>query len=150
LSLGNLSWSIGASLTQTLFDAGRKEALQAQALARRQELEQRWLEAVYAAFAEVENALSARQSLLQRHAQYLEAQHNAIHAESLAFEQYQKGLNSYTTVLEAQRRSFDAQTSVLGLRRQLLQNRVELYRALGGTFQADNVITEPVQEPAAP
>jgi NodT family efflux transporter outer membrane factor (OMF) lipoprotein len=150
LSLGSLSWSLGASLAQSLFDAGRKEALQAQALARRQELEQRWLEAVYAAFAEVENALSARQSLLQRHAQYLEAQYNAIHAESLAFEQYQKGLSSYTTVLEAQRRSLDAQTSVLGLRRQLLQNRVELYRALGGTFQADNVITEPVQEPAAP
>lgn len=148
LSLGNLSWSIGARLTQTLFDAGRKASLQDQALARRQELEQRWLEAVYAALAEVENALSLRQSLLERHAQYLEAQRNAVHAENLAFEQYQKGLTSYTTVLEAQRRSFDAQTSVLGLRRQLLQNRIELYRALGGTFQTDLPTTEPEQEPA--
>jgi len=150
LSLGNLSWSIGARLSQTLFDAGRREALQNQALAQRQELEQRWLEAVYGALEEVENALSARQRLRERHAQYLQAQRNAIHAETLAFEQYQKGLTPYTTVLEAQRRSFDAQTSVLGLRRQLLQNRVELYRALGGTFQTDPLITAAEQEPAAP
>lgn len=149
LSVGNLSWSLGASLVQTVFDAGRKEALQAQALSRRRELEYDWLGAVYSALAEVENALSLRQSLLQRHAQYLEAQQNALHAETLAFEQYQKGLASYTTVLEAQRRSFDAQTTVLGLRRQLLQSRVELYRALGGAFVLDNMRRTPEQEPAA-
>ena len=155
LSAGNLSWSLGASLVQTLFDAGRKSAVQDQALAQRREQEQRWLDALFTAFVEVENALSARQSLQQRHAQYLQAEENALNAESLAFEQYRSGLESYTTVLEAQRRSLDAQTSVINLRRQLLDNRIELYRALGGRFAAPAVPTDvptdrPEQEPQTP
>lgn len=44
------------------------------------------------------------------------------------------GLVTYTTVLESQRRSFDAQTTVIQLTNQLLQNRVEIYRALGGNY----------------
>jgi NodT family efflux transporter outer membrane factor (OMF) lipoprotein len=155
LSAGNLSWSLGASLVQTLFDAGRKAAAQDQALAQRREQEQRWLDALFTAFVEVENALSARQSLQQRHAQYLQAEENALNAESLAFEQYRSGLESYTTVLEAQRRSLDAQTSVINLRRQLLDNRIELYRALGGRFAAPAVPADvptdrPEQEPQTP
>ena len=147
LSLGNLSWSLGASLVQTLFDAGRKAAVQEQTLAQRREQEQRWLDALFTAFVEVENALSARQSLQQRYTRYLQAEENALNAESLAFEQYRNGLESYTTVLEAQRRSLDAQTSVINLRRQLLDNRIELHRALGGRFAAPNV---PTEEPKTP
>ncbi len=138
LSSGNLAWSLGASLVQSLFDAGRKAAVQEQALALRREQEQRWLDALFSAFTEVENALSARQSLQARYALYLKAEDNALNAETLAFEQYQHGLEDYTTVLEAQRRSLDAQTSVINLRRQLLDNRIELHRALGGRFQASS------------
>ncbi|MBV0932625.1 efflux transporter outer membrane subunit [Marinobacterium weihaiense] len=137
LSSGNLAWSLGASLVQDLFDAGRKAALQEQALASRREQEQRWLEALFQSLTEVENALSARHSLTTRHALYLRAEENALNAERLAFEQYRNGLESYTTVLEAQRRALDAQTSVISLRRQLLDNRIKLHRALGGRFQAD-------------
>ncbi|MBA4500952.1 efflux transporter outer membrane subunit [Marinobacterium marinum] len=134
LSGGNLAWSLGASLAQSVFDAGRKSARQEQALAQRREQEQHWLDALFTAFAEVENALSARTALQTRHALYLQAEQNALHAETLAFEQYQHGLESYTTVLEAQRRALDAQTSVINLRRQLLDNRIEMHRALGGRF----------------
>lgn len=136
LAGGQLSWSLGASLVQSLFDAGRKAAVQEQALAARREQEQRWLAAVFAALTDVENALSARQSLLERHARYVEAEQNALQAETLAFERYRSGLEDYTTVLEAQRSALDAQTSVINLRRQLLDNRIELYRALGGSFAA--------------
>ncbi len=135
LSSGNLAWSLGASLVQSLFDAGRKAAVEEQALALRREQEQRWLDALFTAFVEVENAFSARQSLQARHGLYLKAERNALNAETLAFEQYQSGLENYTTVLEAQRRALDAQTNVISLRRQLLDNRIELHRALGGRFQ---------------
>ncbi|MBP0047861.1 efflux transporter outer membrane subunit [Marinobacterium sp. AK62] len=136
VSSGNLAWTLGASLVQTLFDAGRKEAVQDQALSARREQEQRWLEAVFAALVEVENALSARTHLQARYQLYLKAEKNALNAEQLAFERYRNGLESFTTVLEAQRRSLDAQTSVINLRQQLLTNRIELYRALGGRFSA--------------
>jgi len=147
LSAGNLSWSLGASLVQSLFDAGRKAAVQEQALAQRREQEQRWLDALFTAFAEVENALSARQRLLERYRLYLQAEANALNAESLAFERYRSGLESYTTVLEAQRRSLDAQISVISLRRQLLDNRVELHRALGGRFYAPSDLTQESETP---
>ena len=147
LSAGNLGWSLGASLVQSLFDAGRKAAVQEQALAQRREQEQRWLDALFTAFAEVENALSARQQLQERYRLYLQAETNALNAESLAFEQYRNGLESYTTVLEAQRRSLDAQISVINLRRQLLDNRIELHRALGGRFLAS---AHPVPESETP
>ena len=142
LSAGNLSWSLGASLIQSLFDAGRKAAVQELALAQRREQEQRWLDALFSAFVEVENALSARQRLQERYQLYLQAEENALNAESLAFEQYRNGLESYTTVLEAQRRALDAQTSVISLRRQLLDNRIELHRALGGRFVAPGLEQE--------
>lgn len=147
LSAGNLAWSLGASMIQSLFDAGRKAAVEEQALAQRREQEQRWLDALFSAFVEVENALSARQSLQARHGLYLQAEQNALHAETLAFEQYQNGLESYTTVLEAQRRSLDAQTSVINLRRLLLDNRIELYRALGGRFSTDERPIQELQQP---
>lgn len=136
VSSGNLAWTLGASLAQTLFDGGQRAAEQARQAARRRELEQSYLSALYAAFAEVENALSAAAALQQQHQLYQEARDNAIQAEQLAFERYQRGLETYTTVLEAQRRSLDAQTSVIRLRRALLENQVDLALALGGPFAA--------------
>ncbi len=109
-------------------------------MAARAEQEQLWLEAVYAALTEVENALSARQSLQRRYQLYLRAEENAVNAERLSFQQYRHGLEDLTTVLEAERRSVDAQTNVINLRLQLLQNRIELYRALGGRFSADTTV----------
>jgi len=134
LSSGNLAWSLAASLSQTLFDGGRKEATQALRLAQRQQLEQQYLSDVYTAFEEIENLLSNQQALQQQYGFYLEARTNADAAEALAFEQYQKGLTTYTTVLESQRRAFDARSSVITLRSQLLLNRIALHRALGGDF----------------
>ncbi|SEG47882.1 efflux transporter outer membrane subunit [Marinobacterium lutimaris] len=136
VSSGNLAWLLGASLTQPLFDAGRLRAQQDQQLARRQELEQNYLSNLYTAFSEVENALDGRGALAERYRLYLNAEENALQAEQLAFERYQRGLEEFTTVLESQRRSLDAQTNVIQLRRSLLENRVALAVALGGSFDA--------------
>lgn len=150
VSSGNLAWLLGASLTQPLFDAGRLRAQQDQQQARRQELEFNYLSDLYSAFSEVENALDARDALAERYRLYLSAEENALQAEQLAFERYQRGLEEFTTVLESQRRSLDAQTSVIQLRRSLLENRVALAVALGGSFESlstdnlsnDNLSTE--------
>ena len=62
----------------------------------------------------------------------LEAEFNAIEAETLSFEQYQKGLVNYATVLVSQQRSLEAQSSVIQLKTQLASNRIDLMLALGG------------------
>ncbi len=132
------SWSVAASLTQPVFQAGRLRAAQVQAEARAAAQEQQYLAQVYRAFADVENAISRSASFNERYAALLKAESNARTAEQLSLEQYQRGLVPFTTVLEAQRRAFDTGTSLVRLRTQLVQNRVTLYTALGGEFTIDD------------
>jgi len=131
---GELAFTAAASLFQPLFQGGRLQALEAQARLRAQQAEEAYLQTVYAAFAEVENELSRAVSLNDRYSAFLQAQANAEAALTLASNQYQRGLVSFITVLEAQRRAFDAQTTVVQLRNQLLQSRVALLLALGGHY----------------
>ena len=134
LSGGPLAWSLLGNLTHPLFNAGRLKALEGQARARVVQAEHQYLNQLYTAFAEVENAISRDVSLKVQHQATLEAEENAEAALTLSFEQYQRGIVTYTTVLESQRRAFDTQSTVIGLRNQLLQNRISLYLALGGDF----------------
>ncbi len=131
---GPLSWSLLAGLTQPVFAGGQLAAREQQAKEELVQREQQYLEKVYSALLEVENALNQQQTLNKRYHSFLKAQENAIAAQRLAFEQYQRGLIPYTSVLESQRRAFDAQSTVLDLRNQLLQNRIDLNVALGGTI----------------
>jgi NodT family efflux transporter outer membrane factor (OMF) lipoprotein len=131
---GSLAWSLIGNITTPLFNAGRLASLEQQAKLAVQQKEQQYLQQVYQAFADVENSISERESLAQRYAYYGKAQENALAAEKLSFDQYLRGLVTYTTVLESQRRSFDAQTNVIQLTNQLLQNRIEIYSALGGDY----------------
>lgn len=130
------AWSIAGGLTQPVFQAGRLKALEEQALARVQIAEQQYLDQVFRAFADVENAISRSASLKERYESFLEAERNSAAALNLALEQYQRGLVSYTTVLESQRQAFDAEAQVVQLRNQRLQNRIALFLSLGGEFSA--------------
>ena len=129
-----LAWSVLGNLTQPLFNRGRLKAQEEQARARLVQAENQYLERLYQAFSEVENALSRNRSLQTRYRVTLDAEKNAVAGLTLAFEQYQRGLVPYTTVLEAQRRAFDIQSAVIDLRNQLIRNRITLYLALGGDF----------------
>ena len=131
------TWSVASSLTQPVFNAGRLRAAEEQARVRTLALEQQYLALVYQAFADVENAISRMGSLEDRYDALRKAEKNAEAALELAFEQYQRGLIPFTTVLESQRRYFDTGTSLVGVQNQLVQNRVTLYRALGGEFILD-------------
>ena len=130
-----LAWSVLGNLTQPLFNRGRLKAQEEQARARLVQAEKQYLEMLYQAFSEVENALTRSRTLQTRYQVTLASEKNAVAALTLAFEQYQRGLVPYTTVLEAQRRAFDIQSGIIGLRNELLQNRITLYLALGGDFE---------------
>ena len=130
-------WSIAGNVTQPLFNSGRLAALEEQALAQVRQAEQQYLDLVFRAFADVENALSRSVSLRERYESFLDAESNSAAALALALEQYQRGLVPYTTVLESQRQAFDAEATVVQLKNLLLQNRISLYLALGGEFTTD-------------
>jgi NodT family efflux transporter outer membrane factor (OMF) lipoprotein len=135
---GDISiWSVSGGLTQPIFNAGRLRAIEELALAEVQRTEQQYLDLVYSAFADVENAISRLASLRSRYESFLDAEKNSRAALNLALEQYQRGLVAYTTVLESQRQAFDAETTVVQLKNLLLQNRITLYLALGGEFSTE-------------
>ena len=131
---GKLAFSVAGSLVQPLFQGGRLRSLERTAKLRVEQAEQEYLETVYDAFAEVENELRRAVSLTERYDAFVQAQANAEAALNLATDQYQRGLVNFTTVLESQRRAFDAQTTVVQLRNQRLQNRIALLLALGGGY----------------
>ena len=137
-SPSSLAWSLVGSIAMPIFDGGRLAANEQQARLTVKRQEQVYLESLYDAFSDVENAITEEQSLQQRYKTTLEAQTNAIAAEKLSFEQYQSGLVNYTTVLDAQDRSFSAQNSVINIKSQLILNRIKLHVALGGDFSESN------------
>lgn len=135
-----LAWSLLGGITQPLFEGGRLRANERRADARVTELERRYLGLVNAAFAEVEDGLSRAVSLAEQFRAVVASRDNADAALELALDQYSRGLVTFTTVLEAQRRAFDARTSVVQLQGRRLQNRIDLYQALGGAYAGDDAM----------
>ena len=134
LSTSSLGWSLLGNLTMPIFNAGQLEANEEKTRLQLKQTEQDYLSTLYDAFADVENSITNEKSLKERYHMMIKAQENAIAAENLSFEQYQSGLVDYTTVLDAQSRSYDAQSEVIQIKNQLIANRVNLHIALGGNF----------------
>jgi NodT family efflux transporter outer membrane factor (OMF) lipoprotein len=146
LSGSSLAWSLLGGLTAPLFKAGDLKANEEIARLRLKQQEQSYLNTLYTAFSNVENAITAENSLKQQYQATLAAEQNAQAAETLAFEQYQRGLVTYTTVLEAQGRSFNAQSALIQIKNQLLANRIDLHLALGGDFADTQILQDNEQE----
>ncbi len=127
-------WSIGANALQPLFESGRLLAGIDLAKAEAGRLLEEYAGTVLVAFREVEVALAADVLLAERERFLTENVAQAAAAEELALERYLAGLESYVTVLESQRRTALARSTLLQVRRQRLEARVDLYLALGGGF----------------
>ncbi|MFK8029000.1 MAG: TolC family protein [Gammaproteobacteria bacterium] len=128
----NLAWSIVANLSQPIFQAGRLKALEAQARKQLEQQELAYIDTLQRAFGEVEDTLSNAQSLQVQINTSDRAADAANAAYELSFQQYQRGLTNYATVLQSEQRAFDTTSSLLELRYLQLINRIDLCTALGG------------------
>lgn len=133
LGQDGVSWSLGpASLTLPIFDFGRNRGNLDVAKARDNIAVATYEKTVQNAFREVADALAARRYL----ADQVAAQERALVAQrnsaELAQMRYQNGVASYLEVLDAERNLFDAEQSLVTVRREQLDNLVSLYVALGG------------------
>jgi NodT family efflux transporter outer membrane factor (OMF) lipoprotein len=136
LSGSSLAWSLLGNISAPLFNAGRLKAGEERARFELKQGEQQYLDSLYSAFNEVENAITLESTLKSSYHTMLAAQQNAEIAQALSFEQYQSGLVTYTTVLDAQSRSFEAQSTLIKLKNELIANRVNLHFSLGGDFSS--------------
>jgi multidrug efflux system outer membrane protein len=130
-------WSAGPTVTLPIFTAGRLSSnLQATEARARQSLIQ-YRQSIQQAFKEVDDALvfhqKARQIRLQRERQ-VEAAQQAL---ALANLRYTNGVSSYLDVLDTERQLFSAEINLASITRDQLNAVVQVYRALGGGWEAD-------------
>jgi NodT family efflux transporter outer membrane factor (OMF) lipoprotein len=137
-------WNLVGNVLQPVFQGGRLRAQVTLEDARSKEAAAQWATSVLQAFSEVEAALAAERFLAQQEADLTDAVEQATASQQLAEDRYQSGLEGFVTVLEAQRRSLDARSQLLNVRRQRLDTRVDLHLALGGGFEDED------PDPAAP
>lgn len=129
-------WSLGGSILAPLLN---RQALNAQvdiSQSQRNQALYGYEKTVRNAFREVNDSLDAI-TRYQEQLQELQAQ-QTVAQETLRIAQnrYRNGYSSYLDVLDAQRTLFSAQTSVVQVKNNLLLAQIDLYKALGGGWNA--------------
>lgn len=129
---GSWGFTLGPTIAQTIFDAGRNRANLRAAEVSRDIAVAQYERAIQQAFRDVADALAGRGTL----ADQVDAQLRVVEAESvrtrLTQMRYDNGVASSLDLLDAQRSLFAAQQSLVQARLARLQNQVTLYRSLGG------------------
>jgi outer membrane protein, multidrug efflux system len=135
--LAGTGWSLtaGASLVQTIFDAGRRRAVIQEATAKQEELVANYQSSILSALVDVEKALAAIHYLeLQK-----EPQQRNVDQSERAFQgtqlRFREGAGEYLAVLESQRTLFAARDQLSQYKLARLQALLGLCKALGGGWQ---------------
>lgn len=128
-------WSIGPSISWSLFNAGSvKNNVKA-----KEEVQQQYLlqyqTTVIEAIEEIENSLNAFDAEQKKLIILTEAVSEASRAVDLATQQFSTGLGDFKDVLDAQQALLTYEDSLNESKGNLATNLVELYKALGGGWQ---------------
>ena len=134
LDWDTLLWRLATNITAPIFQGGRLYAAQQVAIAKSDEALQNYTQTILTALLEVETSLFTEPHLNDQQQALTRASESAAASQQLAKEQYAEGLVDIITLLDTQRRVFDSQRALLSIQNQRLQNRINLYLALGGDF----------------
>ncbi|MCL2309428.1 MAG: AdeC/AdeK/OprM family multidrug efflux complex outer membrane factor [Proteobacteria bacterium] len=129
---GSGVWSFAPQISLPIFDSGRNIAnLEVSETDRAIALAQ-YEKAVQTAFREVADALAQRGTIDEQ----LAAQKALTEATAATFRlatvRYEKGIDSYLNVLDAQRAMYSADLGLIGIQLARQMNQVALYKSLGG------------------
>lgn len=129
-----LTATLTTSLTQPLFDSGRREDLIKAALAQNKAALYDYQQVVLEALREVEFAITAHHSLKEQLTLVKKEVKLATLAESQAQRDYSEGIQgaSILRVLEAQRRAVNARGSLIIIKNRQLLNQIDFFLAIGG------------------
>jgi NodT family efflux transporter outer membrane factor (OMF) lipoprotein len=135
-SAGSAVWSLGGSASETLFQAGFREAAVAAARANYDAAVATYRQTVLTAFQQVEDELSDLRILQQQ----AEAEDRTVaaarHAVEVTLNEYRAGTVVYTTVITEQAALLAAQQTQLSVLQSRMVASVALIQALGGGWQA--------------
>ncbi len=129
------SWSVGAQLAQTLFDGGTRSAtLKSQEAAYDEKVAAYRLQ-VLTALQEIEDGLLSRRTLANQETDQQRLVALAQEAERVVRNRYQGGVVNYAELASAESTSLSAQSQLLSLQAERLNNYVTLLAAVGGSWQ---------------
>ena len=129
---GARTWSFAPQVVLPIFDSGARKANYKVAEVDRDIAVAEYEKAIQSAFREVSDSLALRTRLVEQQ----EAQQALVRALEetyrLSDARYKAGIDSYLTVLVAQRSLYSAQQGLISLHLARLSNLVTLYKVLGG------------------
>ncbi|HLZ66560.1 MAG TPA: efflux transporter outer membrane subunit [Aliidongia sp.] len=138
----NRIWSMGASASETLFDAGERGATVRAAEASYDASVATYRQTVLTAFQQVEDALSNLRILQQQAAAEAAAVRAAQRSLDIALNEYRAGTVAYTTVVTAQTALLGDQQAALTVQANRLVASANLVAALGGGWSAEDMATK--------
>jgi len=135
LDPANIAWRAGASMLAPIFDGGRqREAVEIATAAQEQALAA-YGQAALNAFGELERNLDQGVVIAQRTVDLEEATREAANAFRIARLRYEEGEEDLLSVLTIQQRVISAKSALSSVERLLLEQRVNLNLALGGSWE---------------
>jgi len=132
------AWSLGGALAETIFDAGKRQAVTEQAWASYRGTVATYRETVLTAFQEVEDDLASLRILSQELQQQNAAVASSQRYLDLANTRYRLGVDSYLNVIVAQTTLLSNQRTALNLQMEQMTANVQLINALGGGWDASH------------
>ena len=141
LSWPSRFWSIGPSLSETIFDAGLRRATVLQYEATYNADIASYRQTVLAAFQQVEDNLAAVRILSKQIQEQQAAELSAERYLELAKARYYTGVDTYLNVLVAQTTLLSSQQTLASLRIQVMTDSVQLIEALGGGWDRSQLPT---------
>ncbi len=133
-------WSIGPSVSLPIFAGGRNLAEYRRSRFTYDEAVAKYRQRILAAFGEVENSLSGIRRLSEQSAAQQRAVVSARRAAALATDRYRSGIVSYLEVVDASREALQTERADAQLAGQRLVAAVQLIKALGGGWQAGELV----------
>jgi NodT family efflux transporter outer membrane factor (OMF) lipoprotein len=141
LTLPSGFWSLGPSLSETIFDAGLRRATVQQFIALYNADVAGYRQTVLTAFQQVEDSMAAVRILSKQIQQQVDAEKSAERYLELARARYFTGVDNYLNVLVAQTTLLSDQQTLASLRTQAMTASVQLIEALGGGWDLSQLPT---------
>ncbi len=134
-------WAAGPAAAATIFDAGRRRAVSAQAQAAYDESVADYRETILRSLQEVEDNLAALRVLREEADVQAAAVAAATRSLTLAENRYRGGVTSYLEVITAQNATLANQRTGVSILSRRLEASVLLIKALGGGWDASTLPT---------